>query len=127
MKVPIAYGLSWPNRMTSGASALDFKAMADLSFESVQANGHAERFPGLKLAWSVLEAAPGSTAVLNAANEIAVQAFLDRRIRFDQIHAVNLETLAVVCPTAPHSLEDLLALDDQSRAAAQEAVARFAV
>jgi len=127
MKVPIAYGLSWPNRMTSGASALDFKAMADLSFESVQANGHAERFPGLKLAWSVLEAAPGSTAVLNAANEIAVQAFLDRRIRFDQIHAVNLETLAVVCPAAPHSLEDLLALDDQSRAAAQEAVARFAV
>ena len=127
MKVPIAYGLSWPNRMTSGASALDFKAMADLSFESVQANGHAERFPGLKLAWSVLKAAPGSTAVLNAANEIAVQAFLDRRIRFDQIHAVNLETLAVVCPAVPHSLEDLLALDDQSRAAAQEAVARFAV
>lgn len=125
MKVPIAYGLSWPHRMTSGASALDFKTMADLSFESIQAHGHAERFPGLKLAWSVLEAAPGSTAVLNAANEIAVEAFLDCRIRFDHIHAVNLETLAAVCPSPPHSLEDLLALDDQSRAAAREAVARL--
>ena len=126
MKVPIAYGLSWPHRMVAGASALDFKAMSDLSFESLQAHGHAERFPGLKLAWSVLEAAPGSTAVLNAANEIAVEAFLARRIRFDQIHAVNTETLAAVCPAPPHSLEDLLALDAQSRASAQEAVTRLA-
>ena len=127
MKVPIAYGLSWPHRMTSGASALDFKAMVDLSFESLQAHGHAERFPGLKLAWSVLEAAPGSTAVLNAANEIAVEAFLARQIRFDHIHAVNLETLAAVCPASLHSLEDLLALDEQSRAAAREAVSRLDV
>ena len=127
MKVPIAYGLSWPNRMTSGASALDFKSMADLSFESLQAHGHAERFPGLKLAWWVLEAAPGSTAVLNAANEIAVEAFLERRIRFDQIHAVNLETLASVCPAQPRSLEDLLALDAQSRASAREVVRRLGV
>jgi len=127
MKVPISYGLSWPHRMTSGASALDFKAMADLSFESLQAHGHAERFPGLMLAWSVLEAAPGSTAVLNAANEIAVEAFLARQIRFDHIHAVNLETLAAVCPASLHSLEDLLALDEQSRAAAREAVSRLGV
>lgn len=125
MKVPIAYGLSWPDRMTSGASALDFTSMADLSFESLQAHGHAERFPGLALAWSVLEAAPGSTAVLNAANEVAVEAFLDCRIRFDQIHSVNLATLAAISPTSPHSLEDLLALDTQSRAAARAAVTRM--
>ncbi|TXT40413.1 MAG: 1-deoxy-D-xylulose-5-phosphate reductoisomerase [Comamonadaceae bacterium] len=125
MKVPIAFGLSWPSRMTSGASALDFKTMGDLSFESVHAHGHAERFPGLKLAWSVLEAAPGSTAVLNAANEIAVEAFLTRRIRFDQIHAVNLETLAALSPHPPQSLEDLLSLDQLSRQCASDAVARL--
>ena len=125
MKVPIAYGLSWPHRMTSGATALDFRAMSDMTFESVQANGHAERFPGLKLAWAVLDAAPGTTAVLNAANEIAVEAFLARHIRFDQIHTVNLESLAAMRPAPPQSLEDLLALDAESRALAQSLVSRL--
>jgi len=125
MKVPIAYGLSWPDRVTSGASALDFSRMADMTFESIDAHGHGERFPGLKLAWSVLEAAPGSTAVLNAANEVAVAAFLDGRIRFDQIHVVNMETLGCVSPTPPGSLEDLLALDAQSRRAAESVAQRL--
>ena len=125
MKVPIAYGLSWPDRMRSGASALDFSAMSDLTFESLDTHGHAERFPGLKLAWSVLDAAPGSTAVLNAANEMAVEAFLSRRIRFDQIHAVNLETLSAFSPAPPRSLEDLLALDKQSRSTAQRVISRI--
>ena len=124
MKVPIAYGLSWPDRMVSGASALDFRAMADMTFEALGSNGHEQRFPGLKLAWSVLKAPPGSTAVLNAANEIAVAAFLDRKIRFDEIHGVNLETLDAVVTTAPQSLEDLLALDAVARAAADRAVLR---
>ncbi|MDD3937765.1 1-deoxy-D-xylulose-5-phosphate reductoisomerase [Rhodoferax sp.] len=126
MKVPIAYGLSWPQRMTSGASALDFRAMTDLTFESLDANGHGQRFPGLALAWAVLAAPPGSTAVLNAANEIAVAAFLAGQIRFDQMHAINLETLAKVQPAQPGSLEDLLALDAQSRDAAARVVARLA-
>ncbi|MDD2925526.1 1-deoxy-D-xylulose-5-phosphate reductoisomerase [Rhodoferax sp.] len=125
MKVPIAYGLSWPDRVTSGATALDFRAMADMTFESLDSHGHRERFPGLALAWSVLEAAPGSTAVLNAANEMAVAAFLDGQIRFDQIHAVNLDTLSAVTPTPPGSLEDLLALDAVSRAAARQTVQRL--
>ncbi|OQW86774.1 MAG: 1-deoxy-D-xylulose-5-phosphate reductoisomerase [Rhodoferax ferrireducens] len=125
MKVPIAYGLSWPDRVTSGASALDFSRMADMTFESIDAHGHVERFPGLKLAWSVLDAAPGSTAVLNAANEVAVAAFLDGRIRFDQIHVVNMETLGCVSPTPPGSLEDLLALDAQSRRAAESVAQRL--
>ena len=123
MKVPIAYGLSWPDRIASGASALDFSAMADMTFEALHSHGHPERFPGLKLAWSVLEAPAGSTAVLNAANEVAVASFLDGHIRFDQIHAVNIETLSAVVPAAPSSLEDLLALDQQARQAARQVVA----
>ncbi|WP_296529286.1 1-deoxy-D-xylulose-5-phosphate reductoisomerase [Rhodoferax sp.] len=124
MKVPIAYGLAWPDRMLSGAGALDFRAMADMTFESLDSNGHEQRFPGLRLAWSVLRAPCGTTAVLNAANEVAVAAFLGRQIRFDQIHVVNLATLESVLPVSPHSLDDLLALDDLSRAAAQDAVRR---
>ena len=127
MKVPIAYGLSWPDRMRSGAAALDFRSIADLTFESLDSNGHQQRFPGLKLAWSVLKAPPGSTAILNAANEVAVAAFLDRQIRFDQIHVINLETLDSVVPQCPQSLEDLLGLDAIARAAAQQVVRRVGV
>ena len=124
MKVPIAYGLSWPDRMASGAAALDFSAMADMTFESLSSNGHEQRFPGLKLAWSVMNAPAGSTAVLNAANEVAVAAFLEGKIRFDQIHVVNLETLEAVVTSRPQSLEDLLALDALSRVAANRVVCR---
>ena len=83
-------------------------------------------FPGLGLAWQALRAAPGTTAVLNAANEVAVEAFLDRRLRFDRIHAVNMETLEAVLPSNPASLADLLALDASARAAANAAALRFA-
>ena len=125
MKVPIAYGLSWPSRMVSGATALNFGAMADMTFESLDSHGHAARFPGLTLAWSVLKGPSGSTAVLNAANEVAVAAFLDGALRFDQIHAVNLETLDAVVSSSPGSLADLLALDDLSRRAAGEIAHRL--
>ncbi len=127
MRVPIAYGLSWPERIVSGAGALDFRALQDLSFEAIDANGHGERFPGLALAWESLRAAPGSCAVLNAANEVAVAAFLERQIRFDQIHAVNRTTLDTVAPNAPDGLEALLDLDGRARAAAQEVVRRCTV
>jgi len=122
MKVPIAYGLAWPDRVRSGAAALDFSALSALTFESMASNGHAQRFPGLQLAWQVLAGTPGSTAVLNAANEAAVAAFLGGGIRFDQMHAVNLETLARVSVSAPAGLDDLLALDAQSRAVATQVV-----
>ncbi|WP_048438759.1 1-deoxy-D-xylulose-5-phosphate reductoisomerase [Caenimonas sp. SL110] len=125
MRVPIAYGLAWPERITSGAQALDFHALADMTFEAIDSRGHAERFPGLALAWESLRAAPGTTAVLNAANEVAVAAFLDRKIRFDQIHRVNLATLEAVATSKPQSLGDLLALDEQSRAAAQAVISRL--
>jgi 1-deoxy-D-xylulose-5-phosphate reductoisomerase len=123
MRVPIAYGLAWPERVASGALALDFSALADMSFESLDSRGHRERFPGLQLAWDALAAPAGTTAVLNAANEVGVAAFLERRIRFDQIHAVNLATLAALAPSKPDNLQDLLALDADARRTA-EAVAR---
>jgi 1-deoxy-D-xylulose-5-phosphate reductoisomerase len=126
MRVPIAYGLAWPERVASGAQALDFTALADMTFESFDTRGHRERFPGLQLAWDALEARPGTTAVLNAANEEAVAAFLERRIRFDQVHQVNVETLAAFAPSKPASLGDLLAIDAQARAAAQQAIRRVA-
>ena len=126
MRVPIAYGLSWPLRMESGAGALDFASLAALTFESTKSPDHEARFPGLKLAWQVLQDAVGTPAILNAANEVAVAAFLDRRIRFDQIHAVNVETLAAVRAVQAVSLEDLLALDAQARRVADGFVGKFA-
>ncbi|TFY99350.1 1-deoxy-D-xylulose-5-phosphate reductoisomerase [Ramlibacter henchirensis] len=123
MRVPIAYGLAWPDRIASGAEPLDFTALADMTFESLDSHGHRERFPGLQLAWDALQAPAGTTAVLNAANEEAVAAFLDRRIRFDQIHSVNLATLERVVPSKPEALADLLALDARARQAARAAIA----
>ncbi len=125
MRGPIAYGLSWPERVSSGAAALDFSTMAGLSFETFESEDHKKRYPGLDLAWAVLRGPAGSTAVLNAANEVAVAAFLERRIRYDQIHHVNTQTLSGVTPQAPASLGDLLALDQQSRRAAEAAISRL--
>ncbi len=111
MRVPIAYGLAWPDRISSGAQALDFRALATMTFEVP----NDERFPGLPLAWEVLKAPVGSTAVLNAANEVAVAAFLNKKIRFDHIHCVNQATLEAVAVSAITTIEDLLALDAQAR------------
>ena len=120
MRVPIAYGLAWPERIESGASALDFATLASLTFAPAE---HA-RFPGLGLAFDSLRGPPGSTAVLNAANEMAVAAFLAGTIRFDQIHTVNAGTVDAVIP--PHgasaSIEALLDLDASSRQRAAQIV-----
>ncbi len=121
MRMPIAYGLSWPERIESGARAVDFRTVGALTFEDPDHR----RFPGLPLAWAALQGPSGTTAVLNAANEVAVAAFLDGRLRFDRIHAVNEETLQGVRPSKPQSLEDLLALDAQARAFARQQVERL--
>ncbi len=118
MRGPIAYGLSWPERIESGAKALDFKSLAAMTFEEADAT----RFPGLALAWAAMRAPQGSTAVLNAANEVAVQAFLDQRIRFDQIHKVNFDTFSALQFSKPAHVGDLLALDAQTRAWAGQLV-----
>ena len=114
MRVPIAYGLSWPERISSGAKTLDFRTLADMTFEVPD---HA-RFPGLPLAWEVLNGPVGTAAVLNAANEVGVAAFLGRRIRFDQIHQVNHAALQAVPVCAVDNIEGLLALDAQTRSVA---------
>jgi 1-deoxy-D-xylulose-5-phosphate reductoisomerase len=116
MRVPIAYGLAWPDRIISGASALDFASLAHMTFEVPD---HA-RFPGLPLAWEVLNAPVGSTAVLNAANEVAVAAFLNKQIRFDQIHHVNHATLDAVAVSDVSDIEGLLALDARARLVAAQ-------
>ena len=126
MRVPIAYGLAWPERVESGAAALNFHALSAMTFEAIDDHGHRERFPGLQLAWDALSAPQGTTAVLNAANEVAVAAFLERRIRFDQIHHLNIATLEAVSPSNPDSLNALLALDAQARSVAEQAVGRMA-
>ena len=124
MRVPIAVGLCYPERVESGAARLDVEAMSTLSFEAMDL----ARFPGLRLAWDSLRAPAGSTAVLNAANEVAVGAFLAGAIRFDQIHAVNLHTLAAVTPEADSagSVEALLALDARARREASRRAAEVA-
>jgi len=123
MRVPIAYGLSWPQRIVSGASQLDLLGMGSLTFAAPDAR----RYPGLDLAWQSLRGPAGATAVLNAANEVAVAAFLEGRLRFDQIAAVNAEVLGSqdVLDGAADSLDGLLALDAQSRRRAAELVQRL--
>ena len=113
MRVPIAYGLAWPERIASGTEALDWRSVASLTFEPAD---HA-LYPALGLAYEALRGPPGTGAVLNAANEVAVAAFLSGTIRFDRIHKVNARTMAAVIPEAgaADSLEALLALDAEAR------------
>jgi 1-deoxy-D-xylulose-5-phosphate reductoisomerase len=124
MRVPIAFGLSFPERIASGAGRLDFASLAALTFEAPDL----ARYPGLQLAWDTLRGAPGSTTVLNAANEEAVAAFLAGTIRFDQIHSVNAGTLQSVAIAADESaqVEGLMQLDARSRLNARLLVQRLA-
>ena len=116
MKVPISVGLAWPARAASGADRLDFLALKPLTFEPADHT----RFPGLGLAFDAMQAAEGSTTVLNAANEVAVAAFLTGQVRFTDIHRINAHCVAAVLPAAADaaSLDDLLALDQRARASA---------
>ena len=118
MRGPISYGLSFPRRIESGAARLDFAALSALSFEEADPR----RFPGLHLSWAALRGPDGSSAVLNAANEVAVAAFLEQRIGFDAIHALNADTVAAVLPGPSDavSLDGLLGLDERARAHARQ-------
>ena len=120
MRVPIAYGLSFPERIESGASQLDFTTLSALTFEAPDF----ARCPGLALAWETLRSPEGSTTVLNAANETAVAAFLAGAIRFDQIHSVIAEALERVDLRASgsDSLEALLDVDHRARRQASQFV-----
>jgi 1-deoxy-D-xylulose-5-phosphate reductoisomerase len=123
MRVPIAYGLSFPERMTSGAGLLDFPSLSALTFEPADF----QRYPGLPLAWETLRGPEGSTAVLNAANEVAVAAFLAGAVGFEGIHQVNARTLEAVLPEHDEcsSVEGLIGLDSRVRRAASSQVERL--
>ena len=113
MRVPIAIGLAWPERIESGTPPLNWRRIAALTFEPAD---HAI-YPGLALAMNALRARPGTTTVLNAANEEAVAAFLSGTIRFDAIHMINGRLVDSFVPDhgAAASLESLLALDAEAR------------
>ena len=120
MRVPIAYGMSFPERIEAGASRLDLLGLSALSFEEADE----QRFPGLYLSWEALRGPDGGTAVLNAANEEANAAFLAGQLRFDQIYRINAECLAQVRPEAGEcaSLDGLLNLDARARRHAQSLI-----
>ncbi len=118
MRTPIAYGLSYPQRIASGASWLDLARIGRLDFELPDPN----RFPGLQLAYAALAMPTGACAVLNAANETAVAAFLQGRMRFTDIHRVNSDTLNDVQLDGARNLDDLLELDHLARQQAQSRI-----
>ncbi|MBT9490472.1 MAG: 1-deoxy-D-xylulose-5-phosphate reductoisomerase [Rubrivivax sp.] len=125
MKVPIAYGLSFPERIEAGAAALDFLAMKALTFEACDR----VRFPGLFLAYDALNGPEGSSALLNAANEEAVAAFLEGTIRFTAIHTVNAGTVDALAGDIGRigGLDDLLALDQRARRQARQLIGELAL
>ncbi|WP_404339194.1 1-deoxy-D-xylulose-5-phosphate reductoisomerase [Sphingomonas sp. MMS12-HWE2-04] len=118
MRTPIAYALAWPERMETPCERLDLAKIARLDFEAPDY----ERFPALQLAREALAAGGARPAILNAANEVAVAAFLDGRIAFLEIAAISADTLTRYDPAAPDSLDAVLAIDAEARAHAAERV-----
>jgi 1-deoxy-D-xylulose-5-phosphate reductoisomerase len=116
MRIPIASTLAWPDRMETTAKPLDLTTIGHLDFEAPDE----ERFPCLKLARDALEAAGARPAVLNAANEIAVAAFLERRVGFLDIADVVKAVLDRYDPPAPRTIEEVLAVDAEARAVARQ-------
>jgi len=114
MRSPIAYALAWPDRIEAGVKRLNLAEVADLSFRKPDL----QRFPCLNLAFAAMREGENMPVVLNAANEIAVQAFLDRNIRFDQIHSLVSETMDRSQHEIVHSLQDVLEQDAMARRAA---------
>ncbi|MGZ5862985.1 MAG: 1-deoxy-D-xylulose-5-phosphate reductoisomerase [Methyloceanibacter sp.] len=125
MRTPIAYSLAWPERMHAPTKRLDLASLGSLSFETPDE----ERFPALKLAREVLAEGGSGGTVLNAANEVAVEAFLSGRIGFLSIAGLVEATLAAnggLTTSHRGSVDDVLAIDAEARAAARSFLARFA-
>jgi 1-deoxy-D-xylulose-5-phosphate reductoisomerase len=116
MRTPIAHALAWPERIESGVAPLDVFAAARLDFERPDMT----RFPCLRLAFDALKLAGTAPAVLNAANEIAVQAFLDTKIGFTDIPRLIEKVLADVGAVQVTCLADVVSADGQARVAAQQ-------
>jgi 1-deoxy-D-xylulose-5-phosphate reductoisomerase len=125
MRTPIAYSLAWPDRMQAPTARLDLASIGALTFEAPDET----RFPSLRLARDVLAAGGSASTVLNAANEIAVEAFLDTRLGFvaiGQLVEATLDRSAHLAALSPDSVDEVLAIDAETRAIAMSLLLRFA-
>ena len=123
MRTPIAQALAFPDRIDAGVARLDLARMAGLAFEAPDL----ARFPCLTLAFDALAAGGTAPAALNAANEVAVAAFLAGRIRFTEIAAACADTLARAAVRPLGTLDDALAADGEARRLADDWIARRAI
>jgi 1-deoxy-D-xylulose-5-phosphate reductoisomerase len=121
MRTPIAYALSYPQRISSGVKPLNFSELANLAFEPVDY----QRFPCLKLAIDACYLGQGATTALNAANEIAVAAFLNRQIRFTDIAVINEQVLTSLTTATATCLEVVLEIDTKARESALSNIKRL--
>lgn len=118
MRTPIAHALAYPNRIISGVAPLDFNALSAFTFESPSE----QRFPNLYLCIEACKQGQYATTALNAANEIAVEAFLNERISFPQIAQLNDAVLQKIEPHAMENLEDIVLFDKEARAVAEQTI-----
>lgn len=121
MRTPIAYCLGLPERIDSGVGELDFGELSALTFQKPDF----DRFPCLKLAYQAMNAGGVAPCVLNAANEVAVAAFLDKRIKFTDIAQVVAHCLAQDFSDGHHDIESLLAQDAQTRRQAEAFIGKY--
>ncbi len=121
MRTPIAHALAWPDRLDAGVRSLDLCEVAQLSFERPDT----QRFPCLDLAYRALRAGGTAPAVLNAANEEAVSAFLERRLGFTRIADVIAATLDAIVGTAAATLDDVLDADRRARLVSRSLISRW--
>jgi 1-deoxy-D-xylulose-5-phosphate reductoisomerase len=116
MRIPIAYALAWPERMETPCRRLDLVEIATLDFEKPDT----KRFPALALARQALNEGGAKPAILNAANEVAVASFLDKRVGFLDIAAIGARTLESFDPSAPSDIDEVLEIDREARRLAQD-------
>lgn len=121
MRTPIAYSLAWPDRLDGHAQRVDFSQVGSVTFEAPDL----ERFPQLAYAYEALKRGGATSIVLNAANEIGVQAFLTRQIGFTDIARLCRRLMDTFIPEAPATLEDIFAIDAMARVKAQEEIAQW--
>jgi 1-deoxy-D-xylulose-5-phosphate reductoisomerase len=121
MRTPIAYGLAWPERIDSGVAPLDLIAVGKLDFEAPDES----RFPCLRLAREAVAAGGTAMASCNAANEVAVAAFLEEKISFGDIPRVVESTLERVSVVEPHTMAVVESADAEARAVAVEIISGY--
>lgn len=121
MKTPIAHSMAWPNRVRTGGNPLDFTQLQSLTFNQPDY----QRYPCLALAIEACEKGQSFTTALNAVNEVAVAAFLQGRILFTDIAALNSDVLGLIHFAEPKSIDDVLQIDKESRALARQQIERL--